>query len=222
MSYLCKNSILFTMHIEVFCFNPFQENTYILYDDTLECVIVDPGCYNVLEQKQLFDFIKDNNLNPVRLLNTHAHIDHVFGNKFVAEKYNLGLELNSLDLGVLRAAKMSAMKYNLEYEISPEPVKSLEEGEELSFGNTKLSILHIPGHAPGHVVFYNEDEKKIIGGDVLFRGSIGRTDLPGGDHDALIHNVKKKLFVLDDSIEVFPGHGPKTTIGYEKANNPFF
>lgn len=210
------------MLIKSFTFNPFQENTFVLSDDTKECVIVDPGCYNSQEQNELSDYITKNNLIPKRLLNTHAHIDHVFGNKFVADKFNLDLELHELDLPVLAAAAYSAQKYGLEYTTSPNPKKFLIEGEQVLFGNMILDILHIPGHAPGHVVFYNKIDKIIIGGDVLFRGSIGRTDLPGGNHHDLIENIKSKLFILDGEIEVFCGHGPSTTIGYERKTNPFF
>lgn len=170
----------------------------------------------------MLDYIKKNNLTPLRLLNTHAHIDHVFGNRFIADYFNLELELHDLDLPVLAAASSSAQKYGLDYTASPLPKKSLKEDEQVLFGNTVLDILHIPGHAPGHVVFYSKADKTIIGGDVLFRGSIGRTDLPGGNHQDLIENIKSKLFILEDEIEVFSGHGPSTTIGYERKTNPFF
>ena len=210
------------MLVKSFTFNPFQENTYVLSDDTKNCVIVDPGCYNNQEQNELLEYIKRNNLTPQRLLNTHAHIDHVFGNRFVSDYFNLDLELHDLDLPVLDAASYSAKQYGLDYTTSPLPKKSLKEGNQIKFGNTVLDILHIPGHAPGHVVFYNKAAKIIIGGDVLFRGSIGRTDLPGGNHQDLIKNIKSKLFTLEDDIVVYSGHGPSTTIGYERKTNPFF
>lgn len=210
------------MLVKSFTFNPFQENTYVLSDDTKNCVIVDPGCYNNQEQNELLEYIKRNNLTPQRLLNTHAHIDHVFGNRFVSNHFNLDLELHDLDLPVLAAASYSAKQYGLDYTTSPLPKKSLKEGNQIKFGNTVLDILHIPGHAPGHVVFYNKAAKIIIGGDVLFRGSIGRTDLPGGNHQDLIKNIKSKLFTLEDDIVVYSGHGPSTTIGYERKTNPFF
>ena len=210
------------MRIDTFTFNPFQENTYVLSDDTKECIIVDPGCYDLAEEKELLGFIELNKLKPVRLINTHAHIDHIFGNKLIAETFKLELELHPLDLPILAAANMTAKKYGLSYTESPEATKLIKEGDIISFGNTQLEILHIPGHAPGHVVFLNNETKDIIGGDVLFRGSIGRTDLPGGNHEDLIEHIKNKLFVLDDEVKVYPGHGPLTTIGYEKKNNPFF
>lgn len=210
------------MFVKSFTFNPFQENTYVLSDDTKSCIIVDPGCYNFQEQEELLYYIESNGLNPVKLVNTHAHIDHVFGNNFVSKKFNLELELHRLDIPVLNAAEMSATKYGLNYTKSPEATVFLKEGDQMTFGETELDIMHIPGHAPGHVVFYHKESKVIIGGDVLFRGSIGRTDLPGGNHDDLIKNIKEKLFVLDGEIEVFSGHGPSTTIGFERDNNPFF
>ncbi len=210
------------MKVKSFTFSPFQENTYVLSDDTLDCIIVDPGCYNSSEENELVEYLNLNQLKPVRLINTHAHIDHVFGNQFVSEKFNLKLELHLLDEPILAMAGRSAMTYGLNYKPSPKAEINFEEGDEIVFGNTKLEILHVPGHSPGHVVFYDRPGKVIIGGDVLFRGSIGRTDLPGGNHDDLIRNIKEKLFTLENDISVYSGHGPETTIGYEKQNNPFF
>ena len=210
------------MKLQKFTFNPFQENTYIIYDESKEALIIDPGCYDSLEEKELADFIESNGLKPVRLLNTHAHIDHVFDNQFINDKYDLELELHELDFPILEAAALAAQTYGLNYKESPKAGKKLVEGEYIEFGNTKLKIIHVPGHAPGHVVFYNEAEKIIIGGDVLFRGSIGRTDLPGGNHQQLLDQIRKKLFVLPTDVTVYPGHGPETTIGYELSHNPFF
>lgn len=210
------------MNIQSFTFNPFQENTYILYDNTKECIVIDPGCYTKEEEEILENFISSNNLKPVRLINTHAHIDHTFGNYFVAKKFNLEVELHPLDLPILEGAKRWAETYGLNFTESPEPQLTLKEGEQISFGETVLEIIHLPGHSPGHVVLLNKKTNKMIGGDVLFRQSIGRTDLPGGNHHDLIESIRQKLFTLEEEIEVFPGHGPTTTIGYEKENNPFF
>lgn len=210
------------MQIQKFTFNPFQENTYIVYDESKEALIIDPGCYDSRDEKELVDFIESNGLKPVRLLNTHAHIDHVFGNQFIANKYDLELELHELDFPILEAAVLAAQTYGFNYKESPKAGKKLVEGEYIEFGSTKLKIIHVPGHAPGHVVFYNEAEKIIIGGDVLFRGSIGRTDLPGGNHQQLLDQIRQKLFVLPTDVTVYPGHGPETTIGYELSHNPFF
>jgi glyoxylase-like metal-dependent hydrolase (beta-lactamase superfamily II) len=208
--------------VKVFTFNPFYENTYVVYDDSKECVIIDPGCRERGEEKQLLDFIEKNNLKPVRLLNTHCHIDHIFGNLLVSEKFKLPLEANVLEESNITRSDVLADQFGLSAPKSPQIEKFLEEVMEVTFGNnTKFKVLFTPGHSPGHVVFHNEAEKYIIGGDVLFRESIGRTDLPGGDTDTLLNAIRSKLFVLDNDITVYSGHGPQTTIGHEKAYNPF-
>lgn len=209
------------MKVTCFTFNAFSENTYVLSDDTKECVVIDPGCYDKAEKQQLADFIKKEELKVVRLLNTHCHIDHVFGNKFVADTYKVGLEIHEKDLDVLRSVPAYAPNYGFPNYEEQLPSAYLEEGEKVKFGSTELDILFTPGHAPGHVVFYNKAEKVCMGGDVLFQSSIGRTDLPGGDFDTLIQSIKTKLFTLPDDVTVYPGHGPETTIGYEKKYNPF-
>lgn len=204
-------------------FNPFQENTYIVFDETKECVIFDPGCINVEEKKLLTDVIEAEGLKPVRLVNTHCHLDHVFGNKFVADTYNLGLEIHRGELDTLNATPEVAMYYGVPMmEESPAPSRFLEEGEQLTFGNSSLDILLTPGHSPASLCFYDKKGQHLIAGDVLFYESIGRTDLPGGDHATLIDSIKNKLMLLDDEVRVYPGHGPDTTIGHERTNNPFF
>jgi hydroxyacylglutathione hydrolase len=210
------------MDIKKFTVNPFQENSYVLYDETNKCAIVDPGFSNSAEEKELVNFIEKNNLTPVLLLNTHCHIDHVLGNKFVANKYQLDLWIHESDLPLLNAAKSYAHVYGINYDHSPDPKKFITEGEIIQFGNTELKTLHIPGHAPGHVIFVEENGKNLIGGDVLFKGSIGRTDLPGGNHDLLIESIRKKIFTLDENYIVYCGHGPETTVKEEKLTNPFF
>lgn len=208
--------------IQSFTFNGFQENTYLLFDETKECIIIDPGCYEQHEKQQLERFVIDNELKVVKLINTHCHIDHVLGNRFVAEKWNLVLEIHKLDLPTLRSVKDYCQLYGFHnYEESPEPSKFLSEGDVISFGNSKLDILFAPGHAPGHIILHSKEQKFIIGGDVLFQMSIGRTDLPGGDYDTLISSIKDKLLPLDEDTKVYCGHGPSTTIGFEKNNNPF-
>jgi glyoxylase-like metal-dependent hydrolase (beta-lactamase superfamily II) len=209
------------INIQGFTFNPFEENTYILFDETKECVIIDPGCSNPSEQKELADFIAEENLKPVRLLNTHCHIDHVFGNSFIAKKYNLRLEINKNDLEVLHSLPQVSHLYGLNAEQSVEPSKFLEEGDKITFGNSSLDILFTPGHSPGSICFVSHEDKFVIGGDVLFYGSIGRTDLPGGDHETLLNSIRTKFFPLDGDFVVFSGHGRETTIGFEKENNPF-
>jgi len=209
------------MNITCLTFNPFQENTYLLHDDTRECVVIDPGCYEKAEHEQLKQYIAANSLKVVRLLNTHCHIDHVLGNKFVADTYSVGLEIHPQDEQTLRAVPTYAPAYGFPQYAEVLPASFLEEGDRVKFGNTELQVFFTPGHAPGHIVFYNGPEKACIGGDVLFQGSIGRTDLPGGDFDTLITSIREKMFALPDDVTVYPGHGPETTIGYEKRHNPF-
>ncbi len=204
-----------------FVFSPFQENTYVLYDDTNECVIIDPGCYTEGERKELSQFIESAGLKPVRLLNTHCHLDHVFGNKYVSEKYGLGLECHEGELPVLRYAKVAANMYGVPMEDSPEPTRFIEVGEVITFGETALKVLFTPGHSPASVCFYCEASNFVIAGDTLFRLSIGRTDLPGGDFATLSKSIKEQLFPLGDDVRVYSGHMEETTIGYEKIHNPF-
>jgi glyoxylase-like metal-dependent hydrolase (beta-lactamase superfamily II) len=207
--------------IDHFTFGPFQENTYILSDETRECIIIDPGCYNEAERAELKAFIASHKLKPVRLLNTHCHIDHVFGNKFSADTWNLGLEIHEKDLPVLKSLLNVARLYQLNAEESPEPGRFIAEGDKITFGNSSLDVLFCPGHCPGHVVFVSHEQQFVIGGDVLFYGSIGRTDLPGGHYQTLIDSIKNKLFPLGDGYRVYSGHGPETNIGFERKNNPF-
>lgn len=210
------------VQIQSFTFNGFQENTYILFDQTKECIIIDPGCYGLEEQETLENFIVENNLKPVLLINTHCHIDHVLGNRFVATKWNLNLAIHELDLPTLNSVKDYCTLYGFHnYEDSPQPSHFLNEGDSVSFGESELDILFTPGHAPGHIVLHSSKQHFIIGGDVLFQMSIGRTDLPGGDFDTLFLSIKEKLFTLDEKTKVYCGHGPSTSIGFEKKNNPF-
>jgi hydroxyacylglutathione hydrolase len=207
--------------IHTFTFNPFYENTYILSDESNECVIIDPGCHISEEEQELEQYIVSNKLKPVKLLNTHCHIDHVFGNSFVAGKWNLELEMHRDDLVVLQSFPQVCQMYGFPSGPQPEPGKFLEEGGQVHFGNSTLDILFTPGHSPGSICFFNEKEKFAIAGDVLFQGSIGRSDLPGGNYETLIKSIREKLFRLPADLKVYPGHGPSTTIGFEKKNNPF-
>jgi glyoxylase-like metal-dependent hydrolase (beta-lactamase superfamily II) len=209
------------IQIQGFVFNPFEENTYILFDETKECVIIDPGCFNSSEQEEIIQFINDEKLKPVRLLNTHCHIDHVFGNTFIAKKYNLSLEIHKNDLPTLHSLPQVSAIYGLGAEESIEPTNFLEEGDKVTFGNSSLDVLFTPGHSPGSICFVSHKDKFVISGDVLFYGSIGRTDLPGGNHETLLNSIRTKLFLLDDDFVVFSGHGRETTIGFEKKHNPF-
>lgn len=207
--------------VDSFTFNPFQENTYILHDETKQCVIIDPGCYTPSEKDELIRFIEQQGLMPVKLLNTHCHIDHMLGNKFIADKFALGLEMHKLDLPMLHAVMVYGEKWGLFPEPSPDPVTLLEEGDVVTFGNSSLKVLFTPGHSPGSISFYSDKDRFVIAGDVLFFQSIGRTDLPGGDFDTLAKSIKERLYVLEGETKIYPGHGPATTIAFEKQHNPF-
>lgn len=207
--------------VNFFTFNPFFENTYVLHDSTGECVIIDAGCYTAVEKNELADFIKSNSLKPVMLLNTHCHIDHVFGNRFVADKYNLLPIYHQNEVPVLNAVANYGPSMGLMVDELPEGKEFLKEGQSISFGNTTLELLFTPGHSPGSISFYNRAEGYLVSGDVLFRQSIGRTDLPGGNFEVLIESIRNVLFTLPDETIVHPGHGELTTIGYEKMYNPF-
>jgi len=209
-------------HVLGLTFNTFQENMYLVYDDTGECVIFDPGCNSVLEQDELAKTIENKGLTPVRLINTHCHLDHVFGNHFVANTYDLPLEIHKGEVPVLEAVPRVCKAYGIPMmNESPTPGGFIEVGEVVKFGETELKVLFTPGHSPASLSFYCEKDKFVIAGDVLFMQSIGRTDLPGGDFDTLIQSIREQLFTLPDDVQVYPGHGPATTIGYEKLNNPF-
>lgn len=209
------------IEIKSFAFNPFVENTYVVYDETKEAVIIDPGCYEPQEREILKTFIASQDLKVVKLINTHCHIDHVLGNAFVKREYGVDFYMHKTDLQTLRSVEVYASSYGFQQYEAIEPDLFLDEGMQLAFGNSSMDILFVPGHAPGHIVFYDAETKQLIGGDVLFLNSIGRTDLPGGNHDQLIQNIREKLFVLPDETKVYPGHGDTTTIGYEKMHNPF-
>ena len=209
------------LHVKTFVFNPFSENTYVVYDDSLEAVVIDPGCYEQEEKDQLDNFIKSEKLTIKYFLDTHAHIDHVLGNYHVKEKYKVPFLMHKKDEPVLKAVKAYAPNYGFINYTEALPDQFLEEGDEVIFGNSKFSVLFVPGHAPGHIAFYNQKEKILMGGDVLFKRSVGRTDLPGGNHETLINSIHQKLFVLPDDVVVYPGHGDTTTLGEEKTSNPF-
>ena len=207
--------------IKVLTFNAVQENTYVLYNESHECIIIDPGCYSEEEKYVLQSFINDNGLRPVMLLNTHCHLDHVFGNKFIAEEYGITLQIHKNEEPVLQMAPASGLMFNLPFDNYKGELIFLKEGDVISLGEDSLQIIEASGHSPGSICFYCEKQKFIIGGDVLFYQSIGRTDLPGGSHESLIKNIKEKLFVLPEDVKVYPGHGPSTTIGDEIKQNPF-
>ncbi|MBL7922662.1 MAG: MBL fold metallo-hydrolase [Bacteroidia bacterium] len=209
------------MKIARFTFNPFQENTYVLNDESGECVIIDPGCYDPEEKEELHQYILEKGLKPVRLLNTHCHIDHVLGNKFIADTFGLQPEIHPLEQPLLSAGPQYGKMYGIFMEPSPAGMETLQEGGEIRFGNSILQLIHAPGHSPGSICFYHAASQSLIGGDVLFEMSIGRSDLPGGDHDTLLRSIREKLFVLPGETVVHPGHGGETSIAFEQKNNPF-
>jgi hydroxyacylglutathione hydrolase len=207
--------------IQSFANNPYQENTYTLYDETGECVIIDPGMETGHEQNAVVNFIREKGLKPVLLLNTHCHIDHVLGNKFIFDQYGLKPKFHEGELPLLEAVIAYAPSMGFRYDPSPVPDEFLPEEGSIHFGNSELKLIFAPGHSPAHLCFYDVKDNLLVGGDVLFRGSIGRTDLPGGNFSQLIDNIEQKLFALPDDCTVYPGHGQPTTIGYEKQTNPF-
>ncbi len=209
------------LQIQSFTFSPIQENTYILFNEFKECIIIDPGCYFDAEKETLKSFIKLKELTPVMLLNTHCHLDHVFGNKMVADTYNLILQLHEKEKAVLAFAPTSGLMYDMPFDNYAGDFILLKEGDTILLGEDELEIIEAPGHSPGSICFYCRKQNFIIGGDVLFYRSIGRTDLPGGNHQTLLHHIKNKLFKLPDETVVYSGHGNTTLIGEEKLYNPF-
>jgi hydroxyacylglutathione hydrolase len=209
------------LHVKAFCFSPIQENTYILYNAVGGCIIIDPGCYFPEEKEELAEYIAANNLQPRLLLNTHGHLDHIFGNKWVAEKYGLKPHIHKKELPVLERAPSSGLMYNLPFDHYAGELVFILEGEKITLEDDELEILFTPGHSPGSVSFYNRKDGFVISGDVLFNRSIGRTDLPGGDFNTLATSIREQLYTLPDEVQVFPGHGPDTTIGFEKHHNDF-
>ncbi len=208
------------MIIKKFTFNSFQENTYIISDNN-KCMIIDPGCNTKAEENILAEYILSNNLSPVELINTHCHLDHIFGNNFIANKYNLTPKMHKKDLPLLTNAVNIAKQYHVHLSPPPLNVKFIDENDSIQLGETLWQVIFTPGHAPGHICLFNKAYNKIIAGDVLFYMSIGRTDLPLCNHEDLINSIKQKLFNLDDTVEVYCGHGQNTSIGFEKEHNPF-
>ena len=208
--------------IKRFEFNPFRENTYVISDDTGECLILDPGCQEPEEQDLLLAYFKENHLKPVKIVNTHCHIDHILGTAFLNDQLKLPFLIHPLEKPLLTASIAQGEFFGLEVQTPPEPTDYLNEGDTVTFGNSMFEVIHIPGHSPGGIVLLNKEQQCMFTGDVLFQGSIGRTDLPGGDYDSLVNSIRQKLLILDPEIRVYPGHGPDTTIGIENQSNPFF
>ncbi len=210
------------LYLEPFTFNPFQENTYVIYNDEKQCWIVDPGMYSQTEVSLLFNYIESNSLKPESIINTHTHIDHILGINAIVAQYDIPFHFHEMDLPVLNNAPGSAALFGFEFKDIPNYNDFLKEQKGYKLGDDTIEIKFTPGHSPGSVVFYNAEGNWVIGGDVLFAGSIGRTDLPGGNHEELLTSIRNELFSLPDNTVVYPGHGPSTTIGHEKQTNPFF
>lgn len=209
------------LQLKKFTFNPFQENTYVLYDETLQAVIFDPGCYEKNEREALTQFIEENNLQVTALVNTHCHIDHVLGNDFVKRTYHVPLWIHSYEIPVLKSVAAYAPNYGFSAYAETTQDELLDNHINFPVGKEQLEIRWVPGHAPGHLIFYHRESGICIAGDTLFQGSIGRTDLPGGNHQLLLDSIRKEMFTLPEDTTVYPGHGPATTIGFEKNHNPF-
>jgi hydroxyacylglutathione hydrolase len=207
--------------VQCFTFNPVGENTYVVYNEKREACIIDPGCYFASEEAELKAFIEKNALQPVYLLNTHCHLDHIFGNKYVHRSFGLELHLHSLEKQVLDFGPLSGERWGLPFENYEGPLHYLEEGSVVKLGDDELKVLFTPGHSPGSISFYSAAYGFVIAGDVLFNGSVGRTDLPGGDFSVLEKSIREKLYTLPDQTVVYSGHGPATTVGKEKRGNAF-
>ncbi len=209
------------LQLQSFSFNPFQENTYLITDDKKQCWIIDPGMYDNRETKSFFEYIEKKQLVPQSIINTHTHLDHIFGVQACKDEYKIPFLMHEKDLPVLKGAKGSAMLFGFTFDRIPEPDAFLTEDTIYKLGSEDMEIRLAPGHSPGSIVFYHKAGNWLIGGDVIFNGSIGRTDLPGGDFNTLIRSIQTQLFNLPEETIIYPGHGPSTTIGNEKTDNPF-
>jgi len=207
--------------IQSFTFNPFQENTYLVINEQKECLIVDPGMLEHHENQKIVAFIEQNKLVPKKIINTHAHIDHILGVDYLKQKFNLEFGLHQLELPVLSGAMGSAAIFGFNFSAVPKVDFYISEKESIVFGDDELELRFVPGHSPGSILFYSKANKFAISGDALFQGSIGRTDLPGGDSDTLISSIQTQIYALPDDTIIYSGHGPSTTVGTEKRNNPF-
>lgn len=210
------------MEIYKLVFSPIEVNTYILADKSGDCAIIDCGCYDKGEFEQMTDLIERKKLKPVLLLNTHCHLDHIFGNGMVLNEYGLKTYCHESEEANRKNSVQHALFFGLSMEAPPEPAGFLNDGEEIRFGSVILKALHVPGHAPGSLAFYSEKDNAVFTGDALFAGNIGRTDLPGGDYDSLINSIKNRLLTLPAETVVYSGHGEESSIGDELRHNPYF
>ena len=209
------------LKIKSFTFNPYQENTYLIFDDSKEAVVIDPGNYEAYENELISKFIDENKLQLKKIILTHCHIDHCLGNKYLNEKYGAELLIPFDERDLYKNVENIATLFGFANYSHLDENKYLKEKDKIEFGNIKLDVLFLPGHSPGHLAFYCKKENICFSGDVLFYNSIGRTDLPGGDHDTLINSIKNKLFLLNPNTIIYPGHGQKTILKNEMKDNPF-
>lgn len=209
------------LYLESFSFNAFQENTYLIHNEYKECWIVDPGMYDPEETSGLIAFIEKRGFQPKAIINTHTHLDHIFGVKALKDKYKIPFYIHKKEIPVLQNAVTSAMMFGFDFKSPPAHDFFIDEAEPFYLSKDVLEIKFTPGHSPGSIVFYYPAGNWVISGDVLFNGSIGRTDLPGGDYETLINSIKSEIFTLPDNTVVYSGHGPSTAVGYEKKHNPF-
>jgi hydroxyacylglutathione hydrolase len=207
--------------IAQFTFNPFSENTYVIADSAGNAIIIDPGMLDISEDSMLFEYIEEEGLAPRIILNTHCHLDHILGNTAVAERYGIEMRCHALELPVIERAASTSLMFGIPYRPSVLPTKTIEEHEVISVGDITLETLFVPGHAPGHLAFVCRDEQVVFSGDVLFKGSVGRVDLPGCNAAHLVESIQTKMYALPDDYVVYSGHGPQTTIGDEKRDNFF-
>lgn len=211
----------FMLHVQTFTCNPFAENGYLLYDDTNTCVVIDPGCYTHIEKQTLVDFISKKGLKLDKILCTHGHIDHILGNDFLKQKYQVEIFAHKIAENEMKMALQYGAMYGILLQSTPMPSTYIDEGDTVSFGDTTLEVIFTPGHSAGHVSFLHRESKQLFSGDVLFDGSVGRWDLPGGNFDILMETIRTKLLTLDDETKVYPGHGSTTLIGRERHANPY-
>jgi hydroxyacylglutathione hydrolase len=202
-------------------FNPIQENTYVLWDETNECVVIDAGNSSPREDAALDNFIAEHGLKPVLAANTHGHFDHTLGVEHLKQRYGIPFALSSKDAFLLENAATSGSIFGVKVGAMPTVERDLDGEQEIRFGKISLRVLRTPGHTPGHVAFFDEGSKSLFTGDTLFRESIGRTDLPGGDYSWIMRSILDVLVPLGDEVHVYPGHGPESTIGHEVLYNPF-
>lgn len=209
------------MNIAKLTFNPFQENTYVLWDDSGEAVVIDAGNYTEKETEALRKFVEEKGLKPVMAVNTHGHVDHMLGVASIKDIYGIPFALHPEDRFLVDSAAVHGAMYGFKVERVPTVDIELADGGEVVFGNTKLQVIHTPGHTPGHVCLYEPQEKILFSGDTIFRESIGRTDLPGGNYGWIMRSIIDRLLPLGEEVAMYPGHGQSSTLGHEMLYNPF-